>query len=213
MYQVCGVWEIGYWKDTSLKNLLPALTGTVVWTTAVCLSACPKDAHSPNGGDGTDNAWFPGPDHTGNKDTHGNTDGLMLVVNAALEQGMFYKREINGLCYGARFESSAWYANILEPNACVGGGSRAINIRYEIWNQAPGNDESAANVIVGGSACTGATLLALTNTGNVAHLPTLTWNQTSLNFFALLIKITYILSLEIMPPGGCGNTSLIMIYL
>ena len=143
-------------------------------------------------------------DHTGDKDSHGNNNGLMFVVNAALEKGMFYKREVDGLCYGSQFQFSAWYANILKSSAC-GGSGIPINIRYEIWNSDPGDDESASTVSVGGSACNGAVLLAETNTGNIAATSTLTWRQTSIIFNTPTNQNYVFVVLRNNSPGGCGN--------
>jgi hypothetical protein len=116
-YRVCGTWQLGYWKKYDLNQSVSCGS----WHNGMddggyCLSPSPFYAH------GADSAWHNGPDHTG------NANGMMLVVNAALEPGMFYKRNITGLCYGAQLDFKAFYENILKPSSC-GGKGLPINIR------------------------------------------------------------------------------------
>src|SRR5690606_15586203 len=38
--------------------------------------------------------------------------GGMLIANSAHEKKTFYKREVNGLCPGAKYNFSAWFINL-----------------------------------------------------------------------------------------------------
>lgn len=106
-------------------------------------------------------AWIDMYDHTTNDGT-----GLMLVVNAALQKGIFYKRAIPGLCYNSQFEFKAYYANVIHQ--ILGCSPQIpINIRFEIWDKDPGDNESNSTVNVGSTGSNGAVLLAATNTGDV----------------------------------------------
>ena len=192
-YQVCGIWRLGYWKKYDLNYLVNCSS----WHAGMddggyCLSADPFYAH------GADSAWHRGPDHTG------NTNGMMLVVNAALEPGMFYKRNITGLCYGAQLDFRSFYENILTPSSC-GGNGLPINIRYEVWSADPGNDESNSTIAVGGQSCNGAILLADTSTGNVGTSAAVTWHQTDLLFTVPQSQDSAVIILRNNTGGGCGN--------
>jgi hypothetical protein len=199
-YDVCGIMKQGHWERYRLRQSVACAS----WSSTMddggyALSTNPRYVHSPNGGDGSDIAWHDGPDHTS-----GDVNGMMLVVNAALEKGLFYKRTITGLCYGAQFEYKSYYANVLKTTAC-GGEGIDINIRYEIWSKNPGDDESNALITVGNSACNGAILLAQTNTGNVGESSTLTWYSTSLIFNVPQNQDSIFIILRNNGPGGCGN--------
>jgi len=199
-YNVCGVWKLGHWERYRLRTSSDCSSWhSIMDDGGYALSTNPRYVHSPNGADGTDIAWFDGPDHT-----TGDVNGMMLVVNAAMQKGLFYKRQITGLCYGAQFEFKSYYANILKSTACSGNGI-AINIRYEIWNSDPGDDEANSLITVGGSACNGATLLAQTNTGDVAASSSLTWKTTSLIFNVPQNQDNVFIILRNNGPGGCGN--------
>ena len=192
-YNFNGNWKLGNWKRDWYKYSVVCSS----WHAGAddggyALSPNPDYVHGQDGG------WFSGSDHTG------NTNGLMLVVNAAWQPGQFYKRHITGLCYGAQFEFKSYYANILKSSSC-GGSGLPINIRYEVWDKDPGDNEANSSVIVGGSSSNGAELLALTNTGNVAASSTLTWNKTSLIFKVPQNQDEVYIILRNNAAGGCGN--------
>jgi hypothetical protein len=199
-YNVCGTWKIGNWERYRLRTSVPCTS----WSSQMddggyALSTNPRYVHSPNGGDGSDVSWHDGPDHTA-----GDVNGMMLVVNATLRKGLFYKRTITGLCYGSQFEYKSYYANVLKPTAC-GGNGLPINIRYEIWDKNPGDDEANSLLPVGGTACNGAKLLAQTNTGVVNATTTLTWYSTSIIFIVPQNQDSIFIVLRNNGDGGCGN--------
>ena len=157
------------------------------------------------------NAWIDMYDHTSNNGT-----GLMLVVNAALTKGIFYKREVPGLCFGSQFEFKAYYANVLHQDLGCPDNQIPINVRFEIWDKNPGDNEANSNLAVGGIATNGAKLLALTNTGNVTatnqtwnwssgYSQTVDWRSTSLVFQVPLSTDGAFIVLRNNSNGGCGN--------
>lgn len=152
-------------------NSLPSC-GTVSTSLAdgqYLLSARPGTAR-------TDAAWFGQDnnasqqnayDHTGDVDGSNYRNGLMLVVNAALTPGVFYKRQVNGLCNSTDFTFSFWLANILSPSGT--SQNIPINVQYEIWENDPGENFTAtqANSFVQGNTYNGQKLLYIGYTGDI----------------------------------------------
>ena len=159
-------------------------------------------------------AWIDMEDHTAN-----DVNGLMLVVNAALTKGLFYKRAVTGLCYNSQFEFKAYYANVLHELLGCSTNRQPINIRFEIWSVDPGDLETNSAIAVGNFAPNGAKLLAAMNTGDVAATsqtqggstknPTYTqnsvWKATSLIFNVPQSTDGVFLVLRNNGDGGCGN--------
>ena len=140
------------------------------------------------------NGWHQGTDHTG------DTDGNMAVFNASFDPGVFYSRDVLGLCPGTRMQFSAWIANILDPgnqndtppgNSCIGDENDdgiLPNITFSIYEQGTTN------------------LLGSTNTGLLQDTSTgLIWNQYTfeLNLPVGISDVTVELSNS--QAGGCGN--------
>ena len=154
-------------------------------------------------------AWIDMADHTAN-----DVNGLMLVVNAALTKGLFYKRTVTGLCYNSQFEFKAYYANVLHK--LLGCQDQIpINIRFEIWSLDPGDLETNSTIVVGNLAPNGAKLLAAMNTGDVAatnqtksgttYSQNVDWRSTSLIFNVPQSTDGAFLVLRNNGNGGCGN--------
>ena len=61
-----------------------------------------------NGGLG--GVWHDDPDHT-----TGDVDGRMLIVNADVTPGEFYRRTVSGLTVNTRYGFNSWFANIAIP--------------------------------------------------------------------------------------------------
>lgn len=197
-YQINGTWKLGYWERYRLRNSVACSS----WNARMddggyALSTNPYFVHNAT------NQWH-GKDGVNLDHTPGDVNGMMLVVNAAMLKGLFYKREITGLCNGAQFEFKSYYTNVLKTSSCSGNGID-INIRYEIWDKDPGDDEANSLIPVGGTANNGAILLADTNTGNVNETPTLTWFSTSLIFNVPQNQDRVFIILRNNGPGGCGN--------
>jgi len=192
-----GTWELGRWQ----RNWYKTSVACSAWHNGMddggyALSANPDYVH------GYDHAWLSGPDHT-----PGDVNGMMLVVNAAWVKGQFYKRAIPGLCYGSQFEFKAFYANILSSKAACSPGI-PINIRFEVWDKDPGDDESNSSVVVGGTAANGAKLIAYNNTGDIpggTSSTTLTWHENSIIFTVPQDQNNVVVVLRNNGVGGCGN--------
>ena len=192
-YQVCGTWKIGHWERYRLREsvVCGASWHNTMDDGGYALSANPFYVHGQT-------AWHTGPDHTG------DARGRMLVVNAALQKGLFYKRQIDGLCYGAQFDFRAFYQNVLLPASCSGGGL-PINIRFEVWDKDPGDDEANALIPVNGFACNNAKLLAQNNTNDIAATASITWYQNDLTFTVPQNQNFVFIILRNNSNGGCGN--------
>ena len=61
---------------------------------------------STNGGIYNDYGWKTGPDHTG------DPNGQMLVINASYTAGVFFTKNVNGLCSGTQYLFSAWVGDL-----------------------------------------------------------------------------------------------------
>ena len=59
--------------------------------------------------------WHKAPDHTPN-----DTDGYMLLFDAAGSPGVFFQRVFDDLCGNSRYVFGAFVANIVVPSACSG---------------------------------------------------------------------------------------------
>jgi gliding motility-associated-like protein len=194
-YFVDGNWRHGHWERLWYKKWATCSN----WHNGMddggyALTANPDYTH------GNDHAWLAGPDHT-----PGDENGMMLVVNAAFVKGLFYKRVIPGLCYGSQFEFKAYYANILSSLAGCKPGI-PINIRFEVWDKDPGDDEINSTILVGGKASNGATLIAFNNTGDIpGGSSSLIWHENKLIFDVPQNQDNIVLILRNNGVGGCGN--------
>lgn len=125
--------------------------------------------------------WHSGEDHT-----EGDVDGYMLLFDATDEPGIFYERQISGLCPGTRYEFRAWVANVVAPMACS-GGSIEPDLRFELRDPVSGN------------------LLGSVDTGAIPTSEFLLWQAYGLSF-VLPDGIDAIRLLLINnAQGGCGN--------
>jgi uncharacterized repeat protein (TIGR01451 family)/fimbrial isopeptide formation D2 family protein/LPXTG-motif cell wall-anchored protein len=120
-------------------------------------------------------AWMSGEDHTPD-----DTDGRMMVVNAAEDPGLFFQRTFTGLSTGATYDFSAWLANVLsnEPQDHP-------NVTFRVVDPATGNQ------------------LAQVTTGDVPSSPVITWQRFALQFTAT--QSTVRLELVNNTPHTSGN--------
>ena len=158
--------------------------------------------------------WIDMADHTPN-----DNNGLMLVVNAALTKGLFYKRAVTGLCYNSQFEFKAYYTNVIHQLLGCSPDQIPINIRFEIWSKDPGDSETNSTVLEGNQAPNGAILLKATNTGDVqstaqtrsgsypnyTYSQNVSWRSKSLIFVVPQSTDGAFLVLRNNGNGGCGN--------
>jgi len=118
--------------------------------------------------------WHTGTDHTG------DPNGLMMLVNASFDPGIFFQRTFANLSAGATYDFSAWLTN----------GDRVPvqilpDVTFRVIDPATGN------------------LLATVDTGDIPLTSELEWNRYGLTFKAT----TSMVRLEIVnnAPGGNGN--------
>lgn len=128
--------------------------------------------------------WHNAPDHT--PDATNGPNGKMLIVNAAITPGDFYKKTVTGLCVNTTFEFSAWMMNVfrIHPGNCA--PDIPVNVRFEIWNS------------------TETVLLASGDTGNIFGTPSPLWQQFALAF-TTVSDTSVVLKMKNNGLGGCGN--------
>lgn len=125
--------------------------------------------------------WFSAPDHTPN-----DVDGYMLVFDASVEPGIFFKKYISGLCGGSRYTFSAWVMNIQIPGDCLGQEVRP-DILFQVQDVNSG------------------TVLGQTATGQVPLTSTPTWTQYALTFGVPIGQTAVEVVLSNNAKGACGN--------
>ncbi|WP_229663182.1 GEVED domain-containing protein, partial [Microbacterium album] len=118
--------------------------------------------------------------HVGEDRTPGDTDGRMMVVNAADEPRLFFQRTFTGLAPGGTYNFSAWFANVL-PLA----GFIEPDVTFRVVDPASGRE------------------LASAETGPMPHTPTLQWSEYGLEFVAT--QQTVRLEMVNNVPGLAGN--------
>ena len=135
-------------------------------------------------------SWFTTMDHT-----EGDTRGKALIVNADKNQaGIFFERQISGLCPGTTYEFSAWMLNItslVKSDFCtvrtgIPGGI-PINVRFEIWDE------------------TDTIRLKFGDTGDIFAKTQAIWEQYGLTFQSIAGQESVILKIFNNGEGGCGN--------
>ena len=125
--------------------------------------------------------WLVMTDHTSS-----NGLGKMLIVNAdANKAGVFYQKDIVGLCSYAKYEFSAWIANLCSPQACP--GASPVNVTFEIIDKS--NNQVLGSIV----------------TGNIpSNNGTANWNR-----FAFMLPSTGSGQIKVVLKnnglGGCGN--------
>lgn len=161
-------------------NPLPAGT-----TTYNYINGFPNDGFYTvsNGSVSSGFDWHQIQDHT-----VGDSNGKMLIVNAAATAGEFYQTEISGLCPNTTYEFSAWVINLGLTNTFCGAGIIPINVRFEIRN----SSDTAT--------------LASGNTGNIGatSVGNPSWDEYGL-VFTTGTETSVILKMLNNGAGGCGN--------
>jgi gliding motility-associated-like protein len=124
--------------------------------------------------------WHDGEDHT-----PGDNNGYMLMVNADIQPGEFYRKQVNDLCENTFYVFSAYLANLLQPTAC-GGSGIAPDVTFRI-------EDLNGNVLMNET------------TGNIPFSNSLTWLEYDFRFFLTQGASSINLVLINNAPGGCGN--------
>lgn len=129
------------------------------------------------------NACFGGNWHTILEDhTPGDSDGSMMLVNAANAPGEFYKQTITDLCPGTTYEFSAYVVNVLKPTSA---GIKP-NLTFSI--------ESVAGTVLGNYS-----------TGNINESNNPEWKKYALVFTTPVGISSVVLKIVNNAPGGNGN--------
>ena len=118
--------------------------------------------------------WLAGEDHT-----PGDTNGRMMLINAAFAAGSFFSKTFTGLSAGTQYDFSAWITNANNGNPIL------PNVTFRVVDPVSG------------------AVLGTVSTGDMPRTPTLTWNPFSLKFTAT--QPTVRLELVNNAPGGNGN--------
>lgn len=119
--------------------------------------------------------------HTVTEDhTPGDVNGFMMIVNASLEKGDFFKQTIQGLCQGTTYEFSAFAMNALRLS-----GQIRPNLTFTIED-------------LNGNA-----LAPPFDTGDIPETAVPTWRKYGLTFKANANEV--VLRITNNAPGGIGN--------
>lgn len=147
---------------------------------------CPEDgyytiANSTNSCFG--NTWHSLPeDHT-----PGDVNGYMMVVNASYNPGVFFVKQVDGLCPNTTYQFAAWIYNVLQSYACGGNGIKP-NITFNIET-------------------TSGAVLKSYQTGDI---PLSTdWTQYGFFFSTTAGTSSVVIRMTNNAPGGCGNDLLL----
>ena len=109
------------------------------------------------------------------RDNSSDPDGYMMVVNAAFEPGVFYERNVTGLCGNTEYQVSLDVRNVIAQ----GGGFIFPNVSFLL----NGNEQG--------------------NTGNVPQ--NRQWNNYVFSFTTAADQTEATLTLRNNAPGGLGN--------
>lgn len=125
--------------------------------------------------------WHAGLDHT-----EGDTDGYMLLLNAAEGPGTFYQKTFTDLCPNTNYIISCFIANIVVPVACIGIAEKP-DIQFTVIN--PDNE----------------TIQASNATGEIFYSSFLDWLEYTLQFRTAPDQTSILFQLTNNAPSGCGN--------
>jgi len=129
--------------------------------------------------------------HSVVRDHTGNTNGHMMIINAAATPGQFFEQKttVGALCGSTTYEFSAYILNLLVPSACGGQGVKP-NITFII--ETPAGEE-----------------LQKEETGDIEMTANPTWVQKK-TFFTTPAGISEVVVRMVNnAPGGCGNDLLL----
>lgn len=127
------------------------------------------------------NFWHNGLDHT-----EGDTDGYMLVLNAADGPGIFYQRTFEDLCPNTNYVFSVYIANLVVPVGCIGVADRP-DIRFTVIEPNSGNSQ------------------LIYDTGEIFYSSFLTWLEFSIVFQTQANQTSALVKLSNNAANFCGN--------
>lgn len=123
--------------------------------------------------------------HTFNDHTPNDIDGHFMLVNSALNSGVFFTDTLKGLCPNVVYEFSIWIMNVLKPGNCSGSSILPdLTIRLE----------TGAGVA-----------LATYNAGTIPELDRAAWRQYSFPFAIPAGANSVVMRIVNNAKGGCGN--------
>jgi len=127
--------------------------------------------------------WFKIQDHTSN-----DRNGRMLIVNADMSPGEFFRTSVSGLCENTSYEFSSWLINLMPSNHYGCHPVRVpVNIRFEIWDS------------------TDTFMLKIVDTGIINGSTKPKWQKYSSVFKTYKGETSVILKMHNLGKGGCGN--------
>jgi len=131
---------------------------------------------------GDTTAWLSMEDHTVD-----DQQGYMLVVNASVETGEFYRLDNIPVIGGEDYAFSAWFANILSDVSLsiCGNNEVPVNVNFNVEDASTGS------------------LLGTFSSGDIFGTGQPEWAQTEFLFTATSSFINIVLVNN--GPGGCGN--------
>lgn len=128
-----------------------------------------------------DNAW-----HTFSGDhTPDDAGGYYMLVNTQANAGIFFKKEVNGLCPNTTYEFATWFKNAVRPTACDNSGTNP-NLTFTV------------------ETLTG-TLLATYSTGEIARDADPQWKQYGMLYKTNSAITDVILKISNTSISDCGN--------
>jgi hypothetical protein len=147
-------------------------------------SSCPPDgyfAYTAYTGNCFQGDW-----HTLYEDhTPGDADGNMLLVNSALDKGLFLRTRIKGFKSGTTYQFGVWLMNVCKPSdKCPSPLLPNLNIRVQTLS--------------------GKTLAQFL-TGDLPRTHEPNWTQHRAQFIVPVFETELIVSMINNAPGGCGN--------
>lgn len=128
-----------------------------------------------------DNTWLTiVADHTPN-----DLEGYYLLVNASNTPGIYYSRQVDGLCPNTNYEMSVWITNLLRSTACQGSGIKP-NITLQI------------------ESLTGSVLSSY-QTGEIMETSNQQWNEYGVTFKTTTNTSVVFKIINSAARGLCGN--------
>ncbi len=130
--------------------------------------------------------WLNGKEKKGWDHTENDTDGYMYIVNVAGGNSELFRRTVNYLCIGLRYELSVYLANLIRKSINFFFPVLKPSIRIEVRNTTNENQ-----------------LLAQFSTGDIPEYDEMTWSKHGLSFNASSSSVVLLMISNV--GGGDGN--------
>ena len=127
------------------------------------------------------NAW-----HTLSGDhTPDDAGGFYMIVNTQANPGIFFKKEVKGLCPNTTYEFATWFKNVVRPTACDNSGANP-NLTFTV--------ETLSG-----------TVLATYTTGEIARDADPVWKQYGMLYKTTPATTDVVLKISNTTISDCGN--------